>query len=164
MQKIVYAKHKYNNRSPQKVRLVVDLIRGKNAVKALDILVPNAKCLIEDNGIISKWLDDRPQPTKAQIQAKITELEAKDVKNQIEQKATNIVRKQLDKLDYDNEGEVALYANNANSIWHDEAVKLQVWIEEVYKKMYELQGNVNVDNYKEIDTNELIKEFPKFNI
>jgi len=38
MQNIVYAKHKYNNRSPRKVRLVVNLVRGKNAVEALDIL------------------------------------------------------------------------------------------------------------------------------
>jgi len=38
MQKIVYAKHKYNNRSPRKVRLVVNLVRGKNALESLDIL------------------------------------------------------------------------------------------------------------------------------
>jgi large subunit ribosomal protein L22 len=38
MQKTVYAKSKYVRKAPRKLRLLVDLIRGKNAVKALDTL------------------------------------------------------------------------------------------------------------------------------
>lgn len=38
MSKVVYAKGKYVRRSPRKTRLVVDLVRGQNALNALDIL------------------------------------------------------------------------------------------------------------------------------
>jgi len=101
-------------------------------------------------------------PDNLEIQAKIKELEAEEVKKQIEKRATEFVKKQLDALDYDNEGEVALYAANENSEWHDEAVKLQGWVEEVYKKMYELQDSVTVDNYKEINLDEIEAEYPAF--
>ena len=101
-------------------------------------------------------------PDNLEIQAKIKELEAEEVKKQIEKRATEFVKKQLDALDYDNEGEVALYAANENSEWHDEAVKLQGWVEEVYKKMYELQDSVTVDNYKEIDLDKIEAEYPAF--
>jgi len=92
----------------------------------------------------------------------ITEYFMDKVKNQIEKRATEYVKKQLDELDYDNEGEVALYASNTDSEWHDEAKALQVWVEEVYKKMYELQDSVSVDNYKEINLNEIEANYPKF--
>lgn len=38
MENTVYAKTKYNRRSARKVRLVVDMIRGKKAQKALEML------------------------------------------------------------------------------------------------------------------------------
>ena len=84
------------------------------------------------------------------------------VKKQIEQRATSFVKKQLKELDYDNEGEVALYASNPNSEWHDEAVALQKWVEEVYKKMYELIESVTADNYKEFDLDKIEAEYPAF--
>lgn len=96
------------------------------------------------------------------INTKIPEFEAKDKKQQIEQSATAYIKKQLKALDYDNEGEVALYASNPNSEWHDEAVALQKWVEDVYKKMYELQNNVTVDNYKDIDLDKIEAEYPAF--
>jgi len=83
-------------------------------------------------------------------------------KKQIEQRATNFVKKQLKELDYDNEGEVALYASNPESEWHDEAVALQKWVEDVYKKMYELIDSVTVDNYKDIDLDKIEAEYPAF--
>ena len=95
-------------------------------------------------------------------EAKIKELEAEEVKKQIEKRATEFVKKQLDALDYDNEGEVALYATNEDSEWHDEAVALQKWIEEIYKKMYELEESVTIDNYSEIDLNKIEAEYPVF--
>ena len=84
------------------------------------------------------------------------------LKKQIEKRATDFVKNQLDELDYDNEGEVALYASNADSEWHDEAVALQKWIETVYKKMYKLEDSVTVDNYKDIDLDKIEAEYPKF--
>ena len=84
------------------------------------------------------------------------------VKKQIEQRATSFVKKQLKELDYDNEGEVALYASNPNSEWHDEAVALQKWVEEVYQKMYELIDSVTVDNYTDIDLDKIEAEYPAF--
>ena len=48
MQKIVYAKFKNNNRSAQKVRLVADLIRGKKASDAVDILLFTRKYAAKD--------------------------------------------------------------------------------------------------------------------
>ena len=84
------------------------------------------------------------------------------VKREIEIRATNFVKKQLKELDYDNEGEVALYASNPNSEWHDEAVALQKWVEEVYQKMYELIDSVTVDNYKDIDLDKIEAEYPAF--
>ncbi len=38
MSKVVYAKAKYVRRTPRKTRLLIDLIRGKRAVEASDIL------------------------------------------------------------------------------------------------------------------------------
>ena len=84
------------------------------------------------------------------------------IKKQIELRATNFVKKQLSELDYDNEGEVALYATNSDSSWHDEAVALQKWIEEVYVKMYELEESVTIDNYKDIDLDKIEAEYPAF--
>jgi len=92
----------------------------------------------------------------------ITEYFMDKVKNQIEKRATEYVKKQLDELDYDNEGEVALYAANPESEWNAESKALQAWIEAVYKKMYELQNSVSVDNYKEINLNEIEANYPKF--
>jgi len=128
--------------------------------KAINKIIPNAKFVVKNDELI--WLDEREKPSDEEIKAKIKELEAEEVKKQIEKRATEFVKKQLDALDYDNEGEVALYAANENSEWHDEAVKLQGWIEEVYKKMYELQDSVTVDNYKEINLDEIEAEYPAF--
>jgi len=129
--------------------------------KAVFALVPNANAVVADNRIVD-WQDDRPQPTKEQILAKIKELEAEEVKKTIKKRATNFVKKQLKELDYDSEGEVALYAANQNSEWHNEAVALQKWIEDVYKKMYELQEGVTVDNYKDIDLDKIEAEYSAF--
>ena len=123
-------------------------------------MVPNAKFVLIGDNLI--WKDERPQPTQEQIEAKVKELELEDVKKQIEARATKYVKNQLDELDYDNEGEVALYASNPNSKWHDEAVALQKWIEGVYEKMYELQDTVTIDNYKEIDLDKVEAEYPVF--
>ncbi|MEI7578704.1 MAG: 50S ribosomal protein L22 [bacterium] len=38
MQTVIYAKAKYVRKTPRKLRLIVNLIRGRNAVAALDIL------------------------------------------------------------------------------------------------------------------------------
>ena len=123
-------------------------------------LVEKAKFVIIDGKII--WKDERPQPSDEEIQAKIKELEAEEVKKQIEQRATNFVKKQLKELDYDNEGEVALYAANSKSQWNKEAKALQVWIESVYQKMYELQEQVTIENYKNIDLDKIEAEYPAF--
>jgi len=129
-------------------------MKPKMIYKALLSIDNTFKFEVKSDGTLI-WQDDRPQPTKDQIEAKIIELEAQEVKNQINKIATKIVQDKLKELDYDNEGEVALYANNTNSIWHDEAKKLQEWIEEIYKKMYELQKKVTIKNYKKIDLNNL---------
>jgi len=129
--------------------------------KAIRELRPGAKFALKNREIVNYVGDDEP-PTEKEIKAKLKELEVENTKKQIELRATNFVKKQLSKLDYDNEGEVALYAANENSEWHDEAVKLQGWIEEVYKKMYELQDSVTVDNYKEINLDEIEAEYPAF--
>ena len=92
---------------------------------------------------------------------KTNEYNIKNLKKEIEKRATNFVKNQLTELDYDNEGEVALYATNENSKWYDEAVALRQWIEDIYKKMYELQNNITVDNYKDIDLDEIETEFLK---
>jgi len=101
-------------------------------------------------------------PDDLNVEGIVKELEAEEVKKQIEKRATEFVRKQLDTLDYDNEGEVALYAANPDSAWHDEAVALQKWIEEVYVKMYELEESVTIDNYKDIDLDKIEAEYPAF--
>jgi len=111
--------------------------------------------VIEENGV-TRYIADENDEVNQISDEQYVEL----YKQEIEQKATDFVKRQLSKLDYDNEGEVALYAANENSQWHDEAVKLQSWIEEVYKKMYELQDSVTVDNYKDFNINSI--KFPKF--
>ncbi len=129
--------------------------------KAINNLVPNAKFIVINNEKII-WKDERPQPSDEEIQAKIKEFEAEEVKKSIEKRADDFVQKQLKELDYNDMGEVALYAANSESEWHDEAVALQKWVEEVYKKMYELIDSVTVDNYKDIDLDKIEAEYPAF--
>lgn len=129
--------------------------------KAINNLVPNAKFIVINNEKII-WKDERPQPSDEEIQAKIKELEAEEVKKSIEKRADDFVQNQLKELDYNDMGEVALYAANSESEWHDEAVALQKWVEEVYKKMYELIDSVTVDNYKDIDLDKIEAEYPAF--
>ena len=132
----------------------------EKTIKAIEQLIEKPKFMIKAGELI--WLDKRKKPSDEEIQAKIKELEAEEVKKSIETRADEFIKKQLKELDYDNEGEVALYASNPNSEWHDEAVALQKWVEDVYKKMYELQNNVTVDNYKDIDLDKIEAEYPAF--
>ena len=113
--------------------------------------------VIKENGI-TRYIADENDEVIQISEEQYVEL----YKQQIEQKATNLVKTTLQRLDYDNEGEVALYVNNSKSVWYEEAKTLQTWIEDVYKKMYELQNSVNVDNYKEINLNEIEANYPKF--
>jgi len=92
------------------------------------------------------------------------EEEIEALKAQIELRATNFVKAQIAELDYDSEGEVALYAGNPKSQWHDEAVALQNWIENVYSKMYDLEDSLTVDNYKDVNLDEMEAEYPKFSV
>ena len=118
---------------------------------------------LDENGEIAKWFrDDLKQPTKEEIDAKIKELEVEEIKKAIEKRADEFVQKQLKELDYNDMGEVALYAANSESEWHDEAVALQKWVEEVYQKMYELEESVTIDNYNKIDLNKIEAEYPVF--
>ena len=87
---------------------------------------------------------------------------AEEVKKLIEKRADEFIKNQLKELDYNDMGEVALYASNPNSEWHDEAVALQKWVEDVYQKMYELIDSVTVDNYKDIDLDKIEAEYPAF--
>jgi len=87
---------------------------------------------------------------------------AEEVKKLIEKRADEFIKNQLKELDYNDMGEVALYASNPNSEWHDEAVALQKWVEEVYQKMYELIDSVTIDNYKDIDLDKIEAEYPAF--
>jgi len=113
--------------------------------------------VIKENGI-TRYIADENDEVIQISEEQYVEL----YKQQIEQKATNLVKTTLQELDYDNEGEVALYANNPKSIWYEEAKTLQTWIEDVYKKMYELQDNVTIDNYKDIDLDKIEAEYPVF--
>ncbi|GAB6045075.1 hypothetical protein JCM11957_06730 [Caminibacter profundus] len=100
--------------------------------------------------------------SEEEIEEKIKELELEEVKKQIANIATNKVKEILKEYDYDSEGEVALYAANENSEWYEEAKAIQTWIEEVYKKMYELQDTVTIDNYETIDLEAIETELPEF--
>jgi len=115
-------------------------------------------------------LDDYPNgiicegtlPEKDKVLSEITNIKIQELKEEINKRATSFVKRQLDELDYDSEGEVALYASNPNSQWHDEAVALQKWIEDVYSKMYELIDSINETNYQSIDLDKIEAEYPKF--
>ena len=141
-----------------------EIIRAKAIDELLE--VDKSNCIyIDYTNMKYKTMDGEVKNIELpddKIEAKIKELEAEEVKKSIEQRATNFVKKQLKELDYDNEGEVALYASNPNSEWHDEAVALQKWVEDVYKKMYELIDSVTVDNYKDIDLDKIEAEYPAF--
>ena len=113
--------------------------------------------VIEENGVTRYIADENDEVNQISDEQYV-----KLYKQEIEQRATDLVKTTLQKLDYDNEGEVALYAANPKSVWHDEAVKLQTWIEAVYQKMYELQESVTVNNYKEIDLDKIKVKYPVF--
>ena len=130
-------------------------------IRAIRELSGSNNFILKGENII--WEDKEKEcPTEEQIQVKIKELEAKEVKKEIEKRADEFIKKQLKKLDYNDMGEVALYAANSESEWHDEAVALQKWVEEVYQKMYELIDSVTVDNYADIDLDKIEAEYPAF--
>ena len=129
--------------------------------KAIKLLRPDSSFALK-NGEIVNYKGSKKPPTKKEIQVKIKELEAEEVKKSIEKRADEFIKKQLKELDYNDMGEVALYAANSESEWHDEAVALQKWVEEVYQKMYELIDGVTVDNYKDIDLDKIEAEYPAF--
>ncbi len=112
-----------------------------------------------------KWILDNGKELKIsndEIENLKKKYEADETKKAIEKRADDFVQKQLKELDYNDMGEVALYAANSESEWHDEAVALQKWVEEVYQKMYELIDRVTVDNYKDIDLDKIEAEYPAF--
>ena len=53
-----------------------DMRMFDNLTSAIDHLVPNASYSITSDCKICNWTDSRPQPTQAEIDAKILELEA----------------------------------------------------------------------------------------
>ena len=53
-----------------------DMRMYDNLTSAIDHLVPNASYSITSDCKICNWTDSRPEPTEAEIQAKIAELEA----------------------------------------------------------------------------------------
>ena len=136
-------------------------MKPKMIFKALRAIDKTFKFEVTGKGEII-WLDDRKQPSFDEIKAKIKEIEIEELKKLIEKIATNIVKQKLNEYEYDNEGEVALYATNNESIWHDEAKAFQRWIENVYKKMYDYQNLINENNYKNIDIKTF--KFPEFKI
>ena len=89
----------------------------------------------------------------------IDDLDVIKKQKRISEIATDIVKTTLNKFDYENEGEVALYAANSASKWHNEALSLQHWIEEVYQKMYFLQDAVADKN---VNLEDIVEQFPKF--
>ena len=56
-EKTVYAKTKYVKSSARKTRLVLDLVRGKEAIKALDVLKFTNKAVAEDVPVSYTHLD-----------------------------------------------------------------------------------------------------------
>ena len=50
-------------------------------MNTLNSLVPDAKCIVRGNKDI-EWLDERPQPTEAEIQAEAQRLQAEHDANQ----------------------------------------------------------------------------------
>ncbi|XZR53111.1 MAG: 50S ribosomal protein L22 [Enterobacteriaceae bacterium] len=54
MNKIIFAKHNYANSSAQKLRLISNLIKGKKALKAVEILKYNFK---KSSNLIKKVLE-----------------------------------------------------------------------------------------------------------
>jgi len=135
-------------------------IAEKDVLKINDAKVFDVK-KVPENFKIYDFIDGKFVLNKNK-ELKFKELEAKEVKKEIEKRADEFIKKQLKELDYNDMGEVALYASNSESEWHDEAVALQKWVEEVYQKMYELIDSVTVDNYADIDLDKIEAEYPAF--
>ena len=58
--------------------------------EAIMALVPNAQCIYSDSAIM-QWHDTRPEPTQAEIQAKIAELEAAEPLRQLRQQRNQLL-------------------------------------------------------------------------
>jgi len=69
------------------------------------------------------------------------------LKREIRDEFESKIKKILEDKDYDDKGEVALYASNPNSKWNKEAKEIQTEIENIYDKMYELLDKITDENY-----------------
>ena len=65
---------------------------------AIMALVPDAQCIYSDTQIMH-WHDDRPQPTQAEIDAKISELQAEYDANQYQRDRASAYPSWQDQLD-----------------------------------------------------------------
>ena len=81
----------------------------------------------------------------------ITKTEAEQLLNQ---EVGNI----LDEYDYDNIGDVKVYADDKNSPFYEEAKKILNWYKQVWDWFYEF-----IDNKEEINYDEFLENYPKFN-
>jgi len=139
------------------------MIKSKYLADALAELIDKPKFVIIDGEF--KWLDERDMPDEKLILEKIKEYEVKEKRRQIEDIASQKVRKILKEYDYDDRGDVAIWATKGileKNPFYDEAVAIQKWIKQMDIKMYELQDRINVKNVDSINIDELTKEFPEF--
>ena len=67
------------------------------------------------------------------------------------------VEKILDEYDYDNIGDVKVYADDKTSSFYEEAKQILEWYKALWDWFYEF-----IDGKEEVDYDELIKNYPKF--
>ena len=124
----------------------------------LDDIFINGK-LIKTNGIIFDF-NELENLSIEKILEILKNKKFEKIKENLKIKVDEIIKNKMNELDYSNEGEISLYANNPKSVWHNEAVKLQEWIEKVYLKMYEILKSMDEKNYNSKKYN-LEKLLPK---
>ena len=121
---------------------------------------------IDENGNVV-WNDGDKGVTKATLTKKVNALKKEKAKQVISEIENELIGSVLKEYDYDGRGDVALYCQDINSDYYIESKSIQLWIQDMDNKMYELQDNidnfgVDIDDYDEF-VNIIIAEFPTFN-
>ena len=78
-------------------------------------------------------------------------------KTETEQLLNQEVEKILDEYDYDNIGDVKVYADDENSSFYEEAKKILNWYKQVWDWLYKFIEDKNEVDYKEFEA-----EYPVF--
>ena len=128
--------------------------------KALKELRPNAKWVLRDGKL--EWLDDvQTEPTQAEIDIKIAELELLEQANSINKSIQNHLDTKAQEFRYDNMMSARSYTGYTNA-FQAEAQALATWASECWVVAGEIEADVQAGVRDMPTVDEVLAELPVY--